>query len=327
MLLIFWFVTVSNVNLPWMPVALFVGSLIVNYPHYAATYHRVYRRWDDMKQYPFETIWTPLFLIAMAFVSFQSPAAAPWYCLGYLMFSGYHYSGQTYGIALIFAGKSGVRLASWEKWILLIPIYAVYLYPVLLGNMGNSDVSQYGGDKAFYGLTLPNLSAPEPLPSITWWAFHLGIIAYAALTINQIRKKQPFPMIVHLVFLSHITWFYTIAQSSKYFMMMIPFFHCLQYLVITAYFHYRHSEIPPELNAMGFVRTPHFGRYYLWLIIVGAIMFVPTPYIIEGMGWAKLNVATAIVVSFINMHHFVLDAAIWKLRKPEIGQPLMTSAS
>ena len=46
----------------------------------------------------------------------------PLYFKLYLLISGYHYSGQTYGIALIFAGKAKLGLNRTDKWLLMAPI-------------------------------------------------------------------------------------------------------------------------------------------------------------------------------------------------------------
>jgi len=307
----------------WVPIATFVGSVLVNYPHYAATYYRVYRRGGEVKKYAFESVWSPLLLAVVGVAALFSPAGfAPWYCMGYILTSGYHYSGQTYGISLIYAGKSGIRFNTWQKWCILLPVYCVYLYPTINGNTPDAKTI------TFFGVQLPALNIPPVFSVLLLDLFYAGLGLYVILNFYLwFAQKKRLPGIVHVVVFAQIIW-YSVGSMVPGFFSFVPFFHCLQYLVITAYFDFKevlagHPERIPATSAH-YLRSFWFGRYYLWQVIVGSILFLLLPLLISGFGLASLPLAAAVVVSFLNMHHFVLDGAIWKLRKPEVGQPLFT---
>ena len=100
-------------NVPY----LWVTSTLFNNPHYSATYERVYSSWKETKAYTWGAIVAPLILLVLLFCSCNSPLAT-WYCTAYLITSGFHYSGQTYGLTLISAGKSGIKLQDRDKNII-----------------------------------------------------------------------------------------------------------------------------------------------------------------------------------------------------------------
>ncbi len=307
----------------WVSHAILIGSILVNWPHYTATYYRVYRHWDEVQKYAFEAIWVPVVLIALGFASLYSTSTlAPWYCLGYLFFSGYHYSGQTYGISMIFSGKSGFQLNTWQRWCVLIPVFSAYAYPMVRSNVVGE------AQKPFWDIFIPVLGFPAFLAEWTLVIFYTGLALYLGLNIYLAKtRKRTLPTIVHILVAAHIIW-HSLGSMYVNFGAFTAFFHCLQYLIITSYFHFKEvsrSQTPqPIRDSIGYLRTRIFGRYYLTLILVGILMFMLVPRMIEGAGLASYTLSMAIVISFINMHHFILDGAIWKLRKPEVGQPLMS---
>ena len=310
-------------NTAWIPVTTFVGSILVNYPHYAATYYRVYRKSSEVKKYAFEAIWAPLFLIVLGAVALFSPAGfAPWYALAYVITSGYHYSGQTYGISLICTGKSGLRLNAWQKWCIIVPVYACYLYPTIRGNTPD------GEQVLFYGIQIPSLNIHPMLAPLMLNIFYAGVAMYVAMNLYfWLVQKKRLPGIVHVVVGAQVIW-YSVGSMVPGFFNFVPFFHCLQYLVITSYFDFKEVITgKPEQSLPtpdSYLRSWHFGRYYIIQIVVGSLLFLLMPLLIEGTGLATHALASAVVVSFLNIHHFVLDGAIWKLRKPDVGQTLFS---
>ena len=314
----------GNRDLAWVPSVVFVGSILVNYPHYAATYHRVYRRRESVWRYADAALWIPLGLMLLGIACFYLPKAwAPWYCAGYVFFAGYHYSGQSYGIALLYAGKNGFRFGRLQKWLFLLPLYLAYLYPMVYINIHGAKSTD------LYGVVLPNLELPGWVATVFLTLFYASFVGYLVFTFYVRETKNKWlPGIVQVVMFSHILWF-SQAAFLKGFMDLVPFFHCLQYLVITAYFYFQELRHAPDngslpVDGMTYLGSRWFTQYYLVLIVVGAALFIGFPHVLAMTGVAGFSLASAVVVSFLNMHHFVLDSAIWKLRRPEISAPLLS---
>lgn len=296
-------------------------SIFVNYPHYAATYYRVYRSIDEIQKYSFVSLVMPFFLLLLVAACFLSPSfVAPVFCKAFLLTSGYHYSGQTYGIFLIFANKAGFGLNRLQKTCIGLPVYFSWLWPILRADAVGS---QPGG---FYGVVLPLLNLPIWLVDTTKHVFFLGLGLYILLSLYfWFFEKRLLPMVVHVVALSQIVWF-TFGSSNPAFNEFVPFFHCIQYLLITCYFHFKEilKQTPTySQEPLGYFSTWYFGKYYFILIIVGSILFYLIPYSISWAGVSSLFFANAVIISFINLHHFILDGEIWKLRKPEIRKVLI----
>src|SRR5271157_578244 len=90
-------------------VAFYVLALFFNYPHYMATIYRAYHREEDFQKYRIFTV-RITFLIALTVVlSHLSIRALPWIFTVYLTASPWHYSGQNYGLFMMFARRAGVQ--------------------------------------------------------------------------------------------------------------------------------------------------------------------------------------------------------------------------
>jgi tetratricopeptide (TPR) repeat protein len=64
-------------------------------------------------------------------------------------------------------------------------------------------------------------------------------------------------------------------------------------------------------------------RYYFFLIVGGIALFVPGPWIASRILGHDLVESFLIFVALINVHHFILDGAIWKLRDGRIARFLL----
>jgi hypothetical protein len=297
-----------------------LGSFVVNYPHYAATYFKAYRTRAEISAYFGVCVIVPLILLGLGLTSLLAPlAVAPWFCKAYLLTSGYHYSGQTYGIALIFANKARMPLHGWQKLFLMAPIYLAYLY--LLAQKEEAKAAP----EPFYTMQIQPIGFPSEVTTALNLLFALGLLFYVALNGYWfIKHGKLFPMIVHVVVASHVVWFVFGARNPAFYY-FVPFFHCLQYLVITTYFYFKKTRADasaPVSSAMP-SRTGSFLSYYVGLVVLGAFLFQVPPLMLSWSGCVDFYLASAVVMALVNLHHFIMDGAIWKLRKPEVGKVLI----
>ncbi len=292
---------------------------IVNQPHYSATYYRVYRSWSETKRYEIVSMWLPLVLLGITVWCFLAPhSVAPWFCKAYFISVSYHYAGQSYGIALIFMHKAGIAVNRWIKVCLGIPIYT----SAVLWLIGDEVITQR---RYFSGVTLPVAGFPPWTYLLALCLLIWGVALYVIMSFVLARSNRKIPLVVHIVVLAQLIWF-TMAPRLEYFALLVPFFHCIQYLVITTYFRLQELVRGGKISqaASGrFFTSPYFWRYYALLIVVGLILFNGIP---QGLAFLKVSnadFAYAVIYSFINLHHFLLDGEIWKLRKPDIGKALI----
>jgi hypothetical protein len=297
-----------------------LGSFAVNYPHYAATYFKAYRTGQEVRTYFGVCVIVPAVLLLLSGASIAAPiAVAPWFCKAYLLTSGYHYSGQTYGIALIFANKARMPHRGWQKALLMSPIYMAYIFFLAQKEVVSA------APESFFTMQIQPLGFPDPLGTLVTLLFGLSLVLYLLLNFYWLWKHgKQYPLIVHVVVLAHVVWF-VFGSRNVAFYYVVPFFHCLQYLLITTFFYLKQgrSGARQPAESHGPVRRGGFLPYYLGLVILGLVLFQAPPLVLSYSGLADFYLASAVVMSFLNLHHFLLDGAIWKLRKPDVRTVLV----
>jgi hypothetical protein len=288
---------------------LMFATYAVNYPHYAATYARAYRSRASIREYWWSCLAVPVGLIVLAGLALTWPTdGVPWYFKAYLIVSGYHYCGQTYGVALIFANQAKLKLSKREKRIVMLPIYSAWLYSIGVLEVTGAAPLSFAQEMAIAPIGLPTWMA-----DVSAVLFGVGVVAYAGLNVVLYRRGgRGLPTVSHIAVAAHATWFVA-GPYSPLFANFVPFFHCLQYLMITTYF-----QMKGQPNTAGDSHpTVSFIKYYGLLIALGFVMYEATPLALTALGVTTLAYSTAVVVAFINLHHFIMDGEIWKLRKPE----------
>ena len=300
---------------------LILGNVLVNSPHYAATYYRVYRDRAQILKYPAEAVAAPVLLALIAAACFVFPSSlTPWVAFAYFATSGYHYAGQTYGVSMIFLGKSGARLTTLEKRLLRAPIYAAYVYSVINMNVAGSEPSRV------FETLVPQLDLPAPLLLVAGLVVGIGMLLLAGLNLWFYRQHhRTLPPVVNTIVAAHVVWF--TMTPFPILIAVVPFLHCLQYLLVTTFFDFKEQRAQksgPELTLAQYFASTMFLRYYATQVVVGLGLFILVPLILTSAGAGPKALVSAVVISIVNLHHFILDGAIWKLRSAVVRQPLLT---
>ncbi|MGH7336668.1 MAG: hypothetical protein ACREI7_03745, partial [Myxococcota bacterium] len=318
---------------PFMPD--FLAPLLVllfSTPHYGATILRVYERRAERRRYALFSVWAT-FAIAVWFVAGQYHAAAgSWLLTVYLTWSPWHYTGQNYGIAVMLLGRRGVPLDPVTKrWLhfAFISCYAL-VFAVIHESTGWAESRALpiaSGGIHFIAVGIPS------------WVATLAAIGAATALIGALQRlldRAPLrdlaPALLLLV--SQLLWFVLPALALHwrlfpdreplgagvqiYFLVWIAVAHAVQYLWITAYY-------ARATRGWGGV-LPFLARTFaagaaVWTL--PAIVFAPRWLGVGGVGY-EAGLALLIAAA-INIHHFVLDGAIWKLRDGPIARVLIRS--
>ena len=88
-------------------IAFYVLALFFNYPHYMATIYRAYHRNEDFQKYRIFTVHTTALIVLTLLLSHYWLRLLPWIFTIYLTWSPWHYSGQNYGLFMMFARRAG----------------------------------------------------------------------------------------------------------------------------------------------------------------------------------------------------------------------------
>jgi tetratricopeptide (TPR) repeat protein len=294
-------------------------ALLFNFPHYTATIYRAYRTREDFSRYRIFTIHlTLLIALAGAIVHWQA-GLIPWLFTIYITWSPWHYSGQNFGLALMFARRARVSPTKAERTALYISFLASYALVFLSMHTGVSSdpyVRSLGLPVEF-GDTARAVLAVVFLVTGPWALYRLGrrggwriIVAPATLFATQfIWFVMPF--VLHLAYKIEI-------PQTRYSTGILAVMHSAQYLWITSFYARR------EALAAG-ARAWRARSYFAVLILGGIALFVPGPWLISYVFHYDFTSTMLIFIAIVNIHHFLLDGAIWKLREGRIASLLISS--
>lgn len=301
-------------------IAFYGLALIFNYPHYMATIYRAYRTEHDFQKYRVFTLHLTLLvglLLVLAHVSYQLLAVL--FTL-YLTWSPFHYSGQNFGIALMFARRNGVTTTQKSRRMFYLAFLTSYLMFFLTIH------SSAQGDPLILSLGIP-LRVARVLWVGVFTTFLISVLYSLADFVKQTGwRKLTAPVVLlttqafWFVIPSAITLFGTVdfvnARSTAG---LLAIMHSAQYLWITSYYD-RREVGQSETGA----RWKPFA--YLGLLVVGGIaLFLPGPWIVSRVLRHDFTTSFLAFTALVNIHHFLLDGAIWKLRDGRIASLLLGS--
>lgn len=276
--------------------------LATNLAHFASSTVRLYTKPKAREHYPFLTMGFPL---ATLFVLTLSIAFAD--RLGrhlqnlYLTWSPYHYAAQAYGLAVMYCYRSGAPLTDVDKRLLRAACLVPFLFAFFRGPSAGVEWFMPVSWLAQPALTLVRRGLVHGLGIV-------ALVAPIALYLRALRRGQPFPLISVLLVASNAIWWVVLLYQQAFGLATV--FHGLQYLAIVTIFHVR-ERIQDPANQRGWMyHTLVF--YGMCLGLAWALFAVwPYAYVLAGFGLAESALLT---VAAINIHHFVVDAYIWRLR-------------
>lgn len=317
LLLLTYFATTSS-TLAWS-VAFYGLALFFNYPHYMATIYRAYHRAEDFQKYRIFTVHITALVVLTLVVSHFWLRALPWIFTLYLTWSPWHYSGQNYGLFMMFARRAGAKPTTAERRALYAAFLLSYLILFLGFHTGPSS------DPLFVSLGLPGrFSAIAALP------LALGFVALSAYGLSGLSDQVGWrPLLPSLtLFSTQFVWFLLPTAlsmgerlqipQSRYSTGVLAVMHSAQYLWITSY--YARREASTETAG----RWRPFA-YFSVLIAGGIALFVPGPWVASRLFHYDFTASFLIFTALVNIHHFILDGAIWKLRDGRIAAMLLNS--
>ena len=305
-------------TLTWS-VAFYVLALFFNYPHYMATIYRAYHTEEDFRKYRIFTVHITLLVALTVVVSHFWLRALPWIFTLYLTASPWHYSGQNYGLFMMFVRRAGVRPASSERRTL----YAAFLisYAILFLNFHTGPSL----DPLFVSLNIP-----AAISSRAQAVLAVAFVLCSAYGLSRLTSQGGFRRMIPALtlFSTQVVWFLLPTLLSLFELFQVPqrrystgilaVMHSAQYLWITSYYAKREAAA-----AEG--RSLRPLAYFTILVVGGIALFIPGPWLTSLVFHVDFTRSFLLFTALINIHHFILDGAIWKLRDGRIAALLVNS--
>jgi tetratricopeptide (TPR) repeat protein len=294
-------------------------ALLFNFPHYTATIYRAYRTREDFSRYRIFTVHVTLLMLLAGAIAHWAGWLIPVLFTIYVTWSPWHYSGQNFGLAMMFARRAGVNPARAERNALYISFLASYALVFLTMHSGVSTDPYLRSLGLSAGPADPLRAVLAVVFSLTapWALYRLGrrggwrlIIAPATLFSTQFLWFV-LPFVLQLAYKIDI-------PQTRYSTGILAVMHSAQYLWITSYYARREAVAS---GVEGWRPVPYFAS----MILGGVALFLPGPWLISYVFHYDFTSSMLIFIALVNIHHFVLDGAIWKLREGRIAGILVSS--
>jgi tetratricopeptide (TPR) repeat protein len=312
--------------------------LIVSGSHYGGTLLRVYEHAAERRTYRLFILYGTIVMFVALVGALYSPVVGSALITLYLTWSPWHYTGQNYGISVMFLRRRGVDITPVAKRLLhasfILSFFSVFLTMHIEGSGGGVDPLGYSASNAgayqFVSIALPSVLRTVLMP-VVGLAYVATLIGALTLLVRAAGARAVGP--TALLMLTQAVWFsipymgsyFEIAanipalnaidvQGFQFYFVWVALGHAAQYLWITTYY------------ARVDTRWRGYGRYFSKVFIFGnaawagpVVLFGP-----ETLGRLDFNFGLAMcVAAAVNLHHFMLDGVIWKLRNPKLAAVLL----
>ncbi len=117
--------------------AFYLLALLFNYPHFMATIYRTYHSYDEFTKYRFFTVHVAILLALAGFLAHVWSPLLPWIFTLYIYWSPWHYTGQNYGLMMMFARRAGLSPTDTERQALHLSFIASFVLLMLSFNTGS----------------------------------------------------------------------------------------------------------------------------------------------------------------------------------------------
>ena len=285
-------------TLPWF-------VILANTTHFAASTVRLYTKPGSFDDLPFLTMGFPLitFSALTLAIVFSDIVGYHFYAL-YLSWSPYHYAAQTFGLVMIYTVRSGIQLSSQHRsfiwWTCMLPFFYAFVSSPRAG-------LEWFLPREFWTAS-PNFSM---MRSSLQQALSIAVFAVPIVLAMKLYRdrKEPLPIIAWLLILTNGIWWIGFEYLGAFGWATV--FHGVQYLALITIFYVRdHPGVQDGHSSASWTAF----RFLLICLILGYTLFEIWPYAYVAAGFT-LSESSLLCTATINIHHFIVDRGIWRLRR------------
>ena len=315
-LLLLTYFAADSSTIAWSAAFYFL-ALFFNFPHYMATIYRAYGSASDFQKYRAFTLHITGLLVLVVLLAHFWVGVLPWIFTLYLTWSPWHYGGQNYGLFMMFARRAGADPSKLERRALHGAFILSYLVLFLTLHTGPSN------DPLFLSLGIP----PQ-VSAVLLVVLGVSFVACSLFGLSRVIGRVGWSRLVPALTLysTQFLWFLLPATlslggrlqipPSRYSTGVLAVMHSAQYLWITSYYARREAGVE---SARRWRPLAYFGV----LFAGGIALFIPGPWLASRVFHFDFTSSFLIFTALVNIHHFILDGAIWKLRDGRIAKLLL----
>lgn len=286
--------------------------LLCNSAHFASSTVRLYTKPGACHSMPNVAMVLPLLaFLVLALCMFQADTLGPQLNAIYLTWSPFHYAAQAYGLSIMYCYRSGCLLGVHNKrllwWVSMVPFFHNFMTGPKIGLHW---IDVYGW-----------LDGPLAIAALRWFWYTspvLGVflIGYVFWRIRR-TEARPMPIISVMALVANSVWWFVLPPLDAF--VWATIFHGVQYLAIVIIFHVK-DQLARDGNRRGPIY--HVVKFYGLSLLLGYGLFncFPEAFLYAGFGRAESALLT---VAVINIHHFIVDAYIWRLKNTDTNRRIV----
>lgn len=218
---------------------------------------------------------------------------------------GWHYSKQVFGIMLVSARSEHYSLTKFHRQILKYCLLSVVPTNFLAASMSSDGTTWMFEDLKLF----PFAFSEELVLTCKCINVILALSFAVSLAVSSSRSRVFPPLNFVAAFVAFHLWWYPGFWPQPYAMLMIPFFHSLQYLPFA--FRRLKSDLSPRVD-----KTRALTINILSILAIGFFLFDLLPGYLDQYQATNIHFGSSFylisIVVFLNVHHFFIDSVIWK---------------
>jgi len=308
-----------------------IATLMIAAPHYGATLVRVYGSASDRRKYRLFTVYLSGLVWLWFVAGLYDIALGSAMITLYFTWSPWHYTGQNYGLAVMFLRRRGVPFSQATKK-LLYTSFCLSFVLAFLSLHRSVDVGYYAvGDFAGSPYHFIHLG----VPAVAWrplfggvLLIYLGVTGVAFRQLLKVARPVDLLPVASLVivqalwFTAPYTWAWATdslltSRSVGWLFVWAILGHSIQYLWITTYYAVGRKG---GRARWGYLLATLAAGSAAWTL--PALVFSPQLLGVQPYTMGLL----LMIAAAVNLQHFILDGAIWKLRDTGVGSVLLATA-
>mgnify|MGYP003384578919 CR=1 FL=1 len=305
-----------------------IFSLItLSMPHGIASYLRVYNSAHTEKKVKVQATLLALVCAVAGWSTLVSDPA--WFIFAHVTWylGVEHLFKQSYGIALVYCYKRKYYLKKWEQ--------KLFLFAVQMGTIHTVVAVFTGPDVRILNRSIGPPCLPAWADEVTQILLYVAIAAFAAVCLRKYKQEgKVFPLPAALcMFVSYCyqgALPFLVRDPVVAALAVSPNLHLTQYIAVTTAFHLKETGLPenvPLSKIASQLCRPVALKYFAFLLGAGfitSIWIIPQVWVLGmNLGFNIQRVAVAVFM-VVNVHHYLVDALIWKQKDPDIRRLLIS---
>jgi hypothetical protein len=340
-----------------LALAAVIGTHVLGETHTVATLSRVYKTAETRKQFSLYTHWGALAFSTLALAGMFIPGVTPILAKIYLIWVAQHFTAQSYGLTLLYCYKANYFWKPGEKKVLWMLMNSTAAFAILR----QFTYREWNPD-GFLAQRIPFWGPlPEWVIILCATVIMASALLLTMIVLSRaVRDKTWMPLPAVLMLVTGVAIFMVGRETTGLLFLYVPaFYHGSQYVVLSiAYYLKERSEngtpqdrndmdVPKARNDEGALRGINDGSAltgnqesgvpkgierqffqaagfkYMGFLMLGAIaIYIGAPRLLEEFGFSY-SLSFATIFCAVNLHHFLTDQGIWKLRDPNVRKKLI----